>query len=101
MNSRFSLMTAAAVLVSGLAVQAQAADGKTVFEDNCAGCHDGGGAPQIGDNDAWQPRIDEGMDELYANAINGVGGMPAKGGNADLSDDEVKAAVDYIVDESR
>ena len=100
MNLKLPLALTAALLTSMLAVQAQAADGEAIFEDNCAGCHDGGGAPQIGDNDAWQPRIDEGMVELYANAIDGVGGMPAKGGNADLTDDEVKAAVDYIVDES-
>ena len=100
MRLRFSLPLTAILLASSLTAPAQAADGEAIFEDNCAGCHDGGGAPQIGDNDAWQSRIDEGMDELYASAINGVGGMPAKGGNADLTDDEVKAAVDYIVDES-
>ncbi|MEC8917581.1 MAG: c-type cytochrome [Pseudomonadota bacterium] len=100
MNLKLPLALTAALLTSMLAVQAQAVDGEAIFEDNCAGCHDGGGAPQIGDNDAWQSRIDEGMDELYASAINGIGGMPAKGGNADLTDDEVKAAVDYIVDES-
>ncbi|MDF3920188.1 c-type cytochrome [Salinicola sp. LHM] len=100
MRLRFSLPLTAILLASSLTAPAQAADGEAIFEDNCAGCHDGGGAPQIGDNDAWQSRIDEGMDELYANAINGVGGMPAKGGNADLTNGEVKAAVDYIVDES-
>ncbi|GHB14699.1 c-type cytochrome [Salinicola rhizosphaerae] len=100
---RSSILTLSAALFSlmTVTVQAQAADGKAVFEDNCAGCHGGGGAPQIGDSEAWQPRIDKGMETLYANAIDGVGGMPAKGGNSDLSDAEVKAAVDYLVDQSR
>lgn len=89
-------LTGAAFAILNLGTQVQAADGKAIFEENCAGCHEGGGAPRLGDHDAWQPRIDKGMDALYANAINGVGGMPPKGGNADLSDEEVKAAVDYI-----
>ncbi|WP_251975753.1 c-type cytochrome [Salinicola avicenniae] len=88
-------------LLALAAVQAQADNGQTVYDDNCAGCHSGGGAPQLGDQEAWQSRIDKGMDALYANAINGVGGMPAKGGNMGLSDAEVKSAVDYLVDESR
>ena len=57
--------------------------------------------PQTGDTAAWGPRIDKGIDILYGNAINGytgeLGMMPAKGGNPALSDEEVKAAVDYIV----
>ena len=101
MNLKLPLALTAALLTSMLAVQAQAVDGEAIFEDNCAGCHDGGGAPQIGDNDAWQSRIDEGMDELYASAINGIGGMPAKGGNPSLSDEEVRAVVEYMVAESQ
>ncbi|KAA0018611.1 cytochrome c5 family protein [Salinicola corii] len=100
MNVKLPLALTAALLISVLATQAQATDGEAIFENNCASCHDGGSAPQIGNKDAWQPRIDKGMDTLYTNAIDGVGGMPAKGGNADLTDDEVKAAVDYIANES-
>ena len=61
--------------------------------------------PQTGDAVAWSPRIEKGVDVLYANAINGytgeMGMMPAKGGNPALSDDEVKAAVDYIISETK
>lgn len=101
MRKRLLTSTTMALAAMGLCSSVHAANGETIFEENCAACHDGGGAPQLGDADAWQPRIDEGVETLYANAIDGVGNMPAKGGNADLSDDEVKAAVDYIVTESR
>lgn len=52
---------------------------------------------KIGDADAWAPRIEKGMDKVYANAINGFNMMPARGGNAGLSDDDVKAAVDHMI----
>jgi len=73
----------------------------------CSACHDAGiaGAPQIGIADLWADRIAQGMDKLYENAINGFSGtagfMPAKGGNAALSDESVKAAVDYMVEQSQ
>lgn len=72
---------------------------------SCAVCHATGiaGAPQIGANEAWSARIAQGKDTLYSNAINGYTGkagvMPAKGGNIALSDDNVRAAVDYMVDQ--
>jgi len=75
------------------------ADGKKVYDTACMACHMTGaaGAPKRGDNAAWAPRIKVGNDALYASAIKGKGAMPAKGGNASLSDAEVKAAVDFIV----
>ena len=65
-------------------------------------CHGSGmgGAPKFGDAAAWEARIAKGIDVLYANAINGFRGkgiMPPRGGNKNLTDDEVKAAVDYMV----
>ncbi|WP_204352688.1 c-type cytochrome [Salinicola halophilus] len=101
MTKMGSAFVAATLMLLSAGAPALAVDGKTVFESDCAGCHQGGGAPAIGDRDAWASRLDAGMETLYANAIDGVGGMPAKGGNADLSDDAVRAAVDYIVEESR
>jgi cytochrome c5 len=77
--------------------------GEEVYQKSCAMCHNSGvaGAPKLGDKDAWSPRIAEGTDSLYSVAIKGKGAMPAKGGNAALSDDEVKAAVDYMIEESK
>ena len=51
----------------------------------------------IGNSSHWSDRLAKGKETLYSNAINGIGIMPAKGGVATLSDDEVKAAVDYIL----
>ena len=69
----------------------------------CAACHDSGtlAAPIVGDVAGWAPRIAKGIETLYNNAINGINNMPAKGGNGALSDDEVKAAVDYMVSKSK
>ncbi|MHB1293125.1 MAG: c-type cytochrome [Sulfuricella sp.] len=78
-------------------------DGKKVYEGLCQACHGTGaaGAPKAGDKGAWGPRIAQGKDTLFKNAIGGFTGksgtMPAKGGNAALSDDEVKAAVEHLI----
>lgn len=84
------------------------ADGKATYESVCTACHGSGipGIPQFGDAAAWAPRIAQGTDTLYTNAINGYTGssgmmMPPKGANPDLSDDQVKAAVDYMVSNSQ
>ena len=80
--------------------------GPQVYNSACLVCHGAGvgGAPILGDADAWTARIAQGNDTLYTNAIEGYTGeagyMPAKGARMDLSDDEVRAAVDYMVDES-
>ena len=73
-------------------------DGKKVYDTTCAACHVAGvaGAPKAGDKAAWAPRLKAGMNALYANALKGKNAMPAKGGNAALSEAEVKAAVDYL-----
>lgn len=74
-----------------------------VYNSVCMACHDTGaaGAPKRGDKAAWAPRLTQGMATLYEHSINGIRGMPAKGGNPKLSDDEVKSTVDYIVEASR
>jgi len=66
----------------------------------CAACHDAGvlNAPKLGDKAGWSARLDKGVDALYASAINGIGGMPAKGGRADYSDDDIKIVVDYMLE---
>lgn len=83
------------------------AAGEKVYNESCQSCHAAGiaGAPKFGDKAAWADRIAQGMETLNNNSINGFTGktgmMPAKGGNAALSDDEVKAAVEYMVAHSR
>ena len=92
-------------------VEAEAAPAKLtgpqVYNAACIACHGGGiaGAPKTGDAAAWGPRIAAGMDSLNNNALNGFTGsagfMPAKGGRADLSDEEIIAAVQYLVDQAQ
>ena len=80
-----------------------AVDGKQVYDAGCVACHGAGiaGAPRVGDSGAWADRIGAGLDTLVAHAINGFQGsqgmMPAKGGNPSLSDEEIEAAVEYMV----
>lgn len=78
---------------------ADLAKGEKVFTATCMACHAAGilGAPKFGDKAAWAPRIAQGIDTLHTHALNGVKMMPPKGGNAMLKDDDVKAAVDYMV----
>jgi len=84
-----------------------AADGKATFTAACSACHSSGaaGAPKLGDKAAWAGRIAQGMAVMQDHAIKGFQGkkgfMPAKGGRADLSDTAVKAAVAYMVGQSR
>jgi cytochrome c5 len=75
------------------------AKGEKVYTATCLACHGAGvmGAPKFGDKAAWAPRIAQGKDKLYTNALNGIRMMPPKGGNAALKDDELKAAVDYMI----
>lgn len=94
---------AAAVMVSEVNAAESGVDGKTTYDSACIACHGAGvaGAPKFGDFPVWKDRIDQGTDVLYEHAIKGFQGgagyMPAKGGSAALSDDDVKAAVDYMV----
>lgn len=78
-------------------------NGQKVYQSICFSCHDSGvaGSPKPGDKDAWAPRLSNGTDAMYDSVINGKGAMPAKGGNPALSDDEIKAAVDWMVAESK
>ena len=76
---------------------------KRIYTASCAACHSTGaaGAPKLGDNAAWAPRIKTGTEALYASALKGKNAMPPKGGNAGLPDDDVKAVVDYMVSQSK
>ena len=77
--------------------------GKKVYDKVCFVCHATGvaGSPILGNKEQWAPRIATGMDALYHTALTGKGAMPPKGGNTTLSDDDVKAAVDFIVSKGK
>ncbi len=93
----------AAPAAGGTTVAAGSDIGKKVFDTTCTACHTAGvaGAPKFGDKAAWAPRIAQGIDVLHQHAIKGFTGkagmMPPKGGNMNLSDADVMAAVDYMV----
>lgn len=78
--------------------------GADIYGASCFACHDTGaaGAPKIGDVGAWSARLDDkGLETLVANAINGIGGMPAKGTCADCTDEEIAASIDHILENSK
>jgi len=77
--------------------------GKATYEASCSGCHGDGilGAHKFGDAKAWGKVMEKGFDAVLHNAINGVGGMPPKGGAMDLTDEQVKEAIQYMIDHSK
>jgi cytochrome c5 len=109
-NAQLAIQQAAVPVAATAAPAAAGAaptDGKSVYESACIACHAGGlaGAPRTGDMAAWAPRIAQGQATLERHAIEGFQGtagmMPAKGGRLDLSDDAVRAAIEYMVAQSR
>ena len=90
--------------VKDLPVQEEGASNpaKSAYEDNCMMCHADSsmGAPVTGDKSAWDAVTAKGMDEVYANGINGINAMPPKGGT-DLSDQDFKSIVDYMINPSK
>jgi len=93
--------SAALLLVSHTA----AADGAATYKTVCQSCHATGAAnaPKLGDKAAWAPRIAKGMDALLQSSIKGIPGtaMMAKGMCAACSNDDLKAAVEYMVSQSK
>jgi len=81
---------------------AAARSGEEVYNTKCAACHGTGaaGAPKFGTSD-WAERETKGMDTLLANAINGIAAMPPRGLCMDCSDEEIDAAVKYMVEGSK
>lgn len=105
--ARDTMQQASAQASRVMALQgASAADldkGKAIYDSACFACHATGaaGAPMLGDNAAWGPRLDQGMDTLVYHALNGKGGMPPRGGRMDLSDEDIRASVAYMVSRAR
>ena len=91
-------------MVAALAASAAMADmtAAQIYEAACLACHTTGaaGAPKIGDAADWGARVEKGIDMLVSNAINGIGAMPARGGSQ-FDDDQIRKAVEYILDESK
>jgi cytochrome c5 len=83
----------------GAAQVALAADGKDVYVKSCAPCHDKGmaGAQKLTEKDKWAPIVKQGADAMTATVIKGKGAMPPRGGTSSLSDADIKASVDYII----
>ena len=99
---------AAASAAAAAAAAAQVAyggtlDGSVIYQNLCAGCHTSGagGAPTL-DHAHWDGRIAQGRETLYRHSIEGFTGaagvMPAKGGNPALTDEQVQATVDWMVE---
>jgi len=94
---------AAADAQASATAEPQAIDAAALFKGHCFVCHGTGvaGAPIFGNAEAWAPRIATGKDALLHSALNGKGAMPPKGGAANLSDEEVSAVVDYMMQSSQ
>jgi cytochrome c5 len=78
-------------------------DGKAVYDKTCMACHASGvaNAPKLGDKAAWAPRIATGMDALLKSALNGKNAMSPKGGNVALTEPDLKAAIEFMVAQSK
>lgn len=74
--------------------------GSEIYTKACVACHSVGvlGAPKLQDAADWAPRLEKGFDTVWQNAINGIGGMPPMGTCADCSDDEIKAAIEHMIE---
>ena len=83
-------------------VRADDVDGGQIYNQYCAVCHKSGlnAAPKIGNKALWIKRVQQGRETVYSNAINGLRGMPPRGGYSQLTDEEIKAATDYMVGRS-
>jgi cytochrome c5 len=89
-------MVVAAGLMASTGALAQ--EGEAVYQKACKTCHDMGiaGAPKVKDTAAWEPRLGKGMDALVASVKGGMGAMPPGGMCLDCSDDDLKAAIEYM-----
>jgi cytochrome c len=77
--------------------------GKSAYKNTCAVCHDAGlaGAPIVGDKAAWARVTKKSLKEILGNAINGLNGMPPRGGDASLEDKQVEEIVNYMIEASK
>lgn len=87
---------------SAVVTEAVAEGGEKIYQQACQMCHEAGvaGSPMTGDVAAWASRIEQGRDKLLDNAIQGIGIMPPKGGQSQLSDEDVAMAVDFLIQQA-
>lgn len=92
--------TVAAVASGGAETAARSGD--AVYNAACLACHSTGvaGAPKVGDKATWGARAGQGIDTLLSNAINGINAMPPKGACGNCTDDELKAAIEYMLSQT-
>lgn len=81
---------------------ATAKAGDAVYNGACVACHAAGvaGAPKLGDKAAWEPRVAQGIDGLVSSVLNGKNAMPPKGGNPSLSEQDIRNAVKYMLEQA-
>ena len=105
--ARAEAAAAAAATATTEVAAAGPVNGESVYNTACFACHNTGvaGSPTIGDIPTWEPRIAQGLEVLLDHAINGFQGatgvMPARGGYASLTDEQVSAAVEYMIQASQ
>ena len=101
------LATLTTLALSAPALASDLAAGEAVYNKACKACHGMGvmGAPKLGDHEDWEKRMTQGMPTLIEHSVKGFKGekgmMPAKGGNASLTDQEVEDAVAYMVSKAK
>ncbi|WP_027853732.1 c-type cytochrome [Marinobacterium litorale] len=96
------VLAAAAALLAPAAAMAERT-GEEIYNTKCSVCHAAGvaGAPVFGDAAAWAPRAEKGIDALLATAKSGINAMPPMGTCVDCSDAELKASIQYMIDNSK
>lgn len=99
MTERLVWLVGLLVVLSLATVQAK--EVSSLYQDNCAACHDASaaaesGAPAVGDKSAWAARLKKGMPALLTSVKGGQGRMPARGLCNDCSDDDYKALIQYM-----
>jgi len=96
------LVAAASLMLSSTAAMAERS-GEEIYNTKCSVCHAAGvaGAPKFGDAAAWAPRAEKGVDALLATSLTGINAMPPKGTCMDCSDDEMKSAIQYMLDAAK
>ena len=97
------VMQAAGPAAAKAGAKSGPADGKTVYDKTCVACHavSVAGSPKLGDKTAWAPRIKTGIASLVQSVTKGKGAMPPKAGNLALTEAELKAAVEFMVSQSK